>query len=146
MALTTYGTFLMSRASSSDSWAKLVDIKSFPDLGGTPEFLDSTTLSDPTKTGELGIQDTEAKQFEANYTKEDYESLKALEGQEREYAVWFGEAESKDEDGRATPSGSQGKFKWKGKLSVYPTGGGVNAIRSMMISISASTPIDYDNN
>lgn len=142
MALTTYKTFLMTRASSSGSWEKLVDITSFPSLGGSPEMLQTTTLSDPMQTQMLGIQQNDAKTFGANYTKEDFAKLKALEGEEREYAVWFGGTDS-ETGGKATPTGDQGKFHWTGSLSVYVTDGSVNTVVGMEITISASTPIEF---
>ena len=77
-------------------------------------------------------------EFEANYTKEDFASLKALEGKEHEYAVWMGATE---EGNVLTPDGSNGKFEFKGQLSVYVTGGGVNEVVGMNISIAPSTPI-----
>ena len=50
MAISTYKVYLMHKASAAADYAKLVDIKSFPDLGGTPEMLETTTLSDPMQT------------------------------------------------------------------------------------------------
>lgn len=58
MAISTYKTFLM--IGDGGSWSKLIDIKEFPDLGGVPEMLDTTTMSDGARTYILGIQETEA--------------------------------------------------------------------------------------
>ena len=44
MAISTYKAFLMVK--DSGSYKKLIDIKEFPDLGGAPERLQTTTLSD----------------------------------------------------------------------------------------------------
>lgn len=41
---TTYQTYLMH--GTSGSYTKLCDIKEFPDLGGEPEQVEITTLSD----------------------------------------------------------------------------------------------------
>jgi hypothetical protein len=136
MAISTYKSFLMRKV--SEKWEKLIDIKSFPDLGGTPELLETTTLSDPMTTNIMGIQSLDALEFEANYTKEDYTKLKALEGTTSSYAVWLG---GTDANGTATPSGSDGKFEFDGQLSVYVNGGGVNEVVNMTVSIAASTPI-----
>ena len=136
MASSTYKSFLMYKASST--WEKLVDIKSYPDLGGTPELLETTTLSDNMTTNIMGIQSLDALEFEANYTLEDYTKLKALEGAEKEFSVWLGGTESA---GKVTPTGDDGKFDFKGQLAVYVNGGGVNEVRNMTISIAASTPI-----
>lgn len=141
MAISTYKIFLMSSTDGS-TYAKLIDIKSFPDLGGAPEMLETTTLSDAMQTYIPGIQSLDALEFEANYTKEDFAKLKALEGKEQQYAVWFG---GTGEGETLTPTGSDGKFKFKGQLSVYPVGGGVNEVVNMNINIAPSTPITLDD-
>lgn len=139
MAISTYKVFLMKK--TSDTWGKLIDIKDFPDLGGSPELLETTTLSDKMQTYIPGIQSLDALEFTANYTKNDYTTLKALEGVENDYAVWFGGTES---GGVITPTGDDGKFSFKGALSVFASGGGVNEVVDMTITIAPSTPITMD--
>lgn len=136
MAISTYKVFLMKK--TENAYEKLVDIKDFPDLGGAPEMLETTTLSDKMQTYIPGIQSLDALAFTANYTKEDYTKLKALEGVENDYAVWFGGTEKA---GVVTPTGTDGKFEFKGQLSAYPVGGGVNEVVDMNITIAPSTPI-----
>ena len=136
MAISTYKVFLMKK--DSDTYKKLVDIKDFPDLGGEPEMLETTTLSDKMQTYIPGIQNLDALAFTANYTKEKFVELKALEGVEHEYSVWFGGTE---EAGVVTPTGTDGKFDFKGQLSAYPVGAGVNEVVDMNITIAPSTPI-----
>ena len=138
MARSSYKTFLMYKEGSASTYTKLVDIKDYPDLGGTPETLETTTLSDKIQTNILGIQALDAMEFTANYTVEDYTKLKALEGTDGEYAVWLGGTEA---GGVVTPTGSDGKFEFGGQLSVYVNGGGVNEVVGMTVSIAASTPI-----
>lgn len=141
MAISTYKVFLMKRTDSSgDTWGKLVDIKEFPDLGGEPEMLETTTLSDNMQTYIAGIQSLDGLTFTANYDKEDFQTLKALEGKENDYAVWFG---GTGDAGSLTPDGSNGKFSFKGQLSVFPVGGGVNEVVDMSITIAPSTPITF---
>lgn len=136
MAISTYKVFLMKKIEGT--YGKLIDIKDFPDLGGTPDMLETTTLSDGAQTYILGIQNQDALEFTANYTKTDYDTLKALEGTELDLAVWFGATVS---GGVATPTGSDGKYEFKGELSVFITGGGVNEVVNMTISIAPKTPI-----
>lgn len=138
MAISTYKIFLMKKASTSDTYEKVIDIKDFPDLGGAPEMLETTTLSDKMQTYIPGIQSLDALEFTANYTKEDFTKLKALEGKEESYAVWFGGTES---GSVLTPTGSDGKFEFKGQLSAFPVGGGVNEVVDMTVTIAPSTPI-----
>lgn len=139
MAISTYKIFLMKKSEST--WAKLIDIKEFPDLGGAPEMLETTTLSDNMQTYIPGIQSLDALEFTTNYTKADFTALKALDGIDSEYAVWFGGTESGD---TITPTGTDGKFKFNGQLSVFPVGGGVNEVVGMTITIAPSTPITLD--
>lgn len=140
MAISTYKVFLMKKGTSADTYEKLVDIKEFPDLGGEPEMLETTTLSDNMQTYIAGIQSLDGLSFTANYDMTDFQKLKALEGKTDSYAVWFGGTES---GGVVTPDGSNGKFEFDGQLSVYPVGGGVNEVVDMNISIAPSTPITF---
>ena len=138
MAISTYKVFLMYKASASADYTKLIDIKEFPDLGGEPEMLETTTLSDGMQTFIPGIQQLDSMTFTANYTKADYTTLKGLEGTEKNYAVWFGGTVSGT---TVTPTGTDGKFEFDGQLSVYANGGGVNEVVDMTITIAPSTPI-----
>ena len=140
MAISTYKIFLMQKTSTD--WEKVVDIKEFPDLGGSPEMLETTTLSDRMQTYIPGIQSLDALEFTTNYTLDDYKKLKAMEGEEKEFAVWFGGTETA---GTLTPTGNDGKFQFNGQLSVFPVGGGVNEVVDMTITIPPSTPIVMDN-
>ena len=142
MAISTYKVFLMKKGASDEIWEKVIDIKEFPDLGGEPETLETTTLSDKMQTYIPGIQSLDALTFTANYTKTDFAALKALEGVENTYAVWFGGTEGV---GTLTPTGSDGKFSFSGQLSVYVVGGGVNEVVDMTITIAPSTPIAFDD-
>lgn len=139
-ATSSYKSFLMYKPSSKSDYEKLVDIKSYPDLGGAPELLETTTLSDKMRTNILGIQANENMNFTCNYTKEDYSKIQALEGTEQDLAVWFGGTES---SGVVTPTGSEGKFSFKGNVSVYANGAEVNAVRDMTVTAAASTPITF---
>ena len=141
MAISTYKVFLMHKASDADAYSKLIDIKEFPDLGGEPEMLETTTLSDKMQTYIAGVQSLEGLSFTANYDKADFASLKALEGKQEQFAVWFGGSEA---GGVVTPDGSNGKFSFEGELSVYPVGGGVNEVVDMNITIAPSTVIAFD--
>ena len=140
MAISTYKVFLMkgTTSGSSTTYEKLVDIKDFPDLGGAPEMLETTTLSDKMQTYIPGIQSLDALEFNANYTKEEFTKIKALEGQELELAVWFGGNESGN---TLTPTGDDGKFNFKGYVSVFVVGGGTNEVVGMTVAVAPSTPI-----
>ena len=128
MAISTYGISLMYKA-EGNTYTKLIDIKDFPDLGGAPEMLETTTLSDNMQTYIPGIQSLDALEFTANYTLADYKKIKAMEGTDTAFAVWFG------------VEGAHGKFEFNGQISAFPVGGGVNEVVGMTISIAPSTPI-----
>lgn len=139
MAISTYKTFLMMK--KEQTWEKVIDIKEFPDLGGAPELIETTTLSDKMQTNINGVQSLDALEFTANYTLDDYKKLQALEDTEHEYAVWFGGTEA---GGVLTPTGDDGKYKFKGQLAVYINGAGTNEVVEMTISIASSTIISID--
>ena len=140
MAISTYKIFLMVKGATA--FEKLIDIKDFPDLGGAPEMLETTTLSDSMQTYIPGIQSLSSLKFSANYDLDEYKRLKLMEGQEKEFAVWFGGNETA---GTLTPTGDKGKFKFKGFLSVYAKGGGTNEVVGMTVTIAPSTVITIDN-
>ena len=137
MAISTYKTFLMKKGSGS-TYEKLVDIKNFPDLGGEPDKIETTTLSDGARTYIPGIEDTDNLSFDANYTKTDFTTLKALKGTEQDLAIGFGGTES---EGTVTPTGSDGKFEFKGYVDCYVKGGDVNSAVEMSVVVTPSTAI-----
>lgn len=141
-ATSSYKTFLMKGSGTGTiTYTKLCDITEFPDLGGAPELLDATTLSDKMRVYIEGIQDMEGLTFSANWDKDVYETLVALAGQDTPYAVWFGGTES---NGVVTPTGSEGKFSFNGTLTAWATGAGVNEVRGMQIQIANSTVISFE--
>lgn len=137
MATSSYKSFLMYKKSGA-TYEKLVDIKDYPDIGGSPETLETTTLSDGMQTYINGIQSSEAMEFTINYDSTTYDTIDALADTETEFAIWFGGTESA---GVVTPTGSEGKFTFKGYISIRVSGKGVNEVREAVISIAPSTVI-----
>lgn len=89
------------------------------------------------------IQDTEDLTFTANYTLDDYKKVyEYYDGKEYEWAVWLGGTES---GATLTPDGTDGKFEFKGQLSCYVNGGGVNEVVDMTITLTPSTVISLVN-
>lgn len=140
MATSTYMTFLMYAPDGGETYEKLIDIKSYPDMGGEPDMLDSTTLSDRMRKNVMGIQGVDALSFTANYDPDDFAKIYALRNVEQKFALWMG---GTDDGGVVTPTGSLGKFTFDGTVSVYANGGDVNAVRDMTITIAASTVITF---
>lgn len=134
----SFKTFLMYKKNAT--YEKLCDIKDYPDLGGEPEMLETTTLTDPVQTFIMGIQKSDAMSFTLNYNPKKFKEIQALQeaGSELEFSVWFGGTES---GGVITPMGDMGKFSFKGTVSIYVSGKGNNEVREMTLSIARSTVI-----
>ena len=134
------------RSTDGSTYTKVIDIKDFPDLGGTPETIDTTTLTDAMRTSVLGIQEAENFVFNANYDPAQFNSLVALatadEAAPNYYAVWFGGTDNAVGD--PTPTGELGKFVFKGTMAKpFVSGGGVNEARSIQITIAPATPVSF---
>ena len=130
MATSTANTILKYGTTKGGTFEKLVDITGYPDLGSTPNKLDTTDLTATKfKTSILGLQEVPDLEFEANYTLADYTLIDGLEG-----THWFN-LEMGD-------AGEDGVFEWSGEVSVYKNGGGVDEVRKMTIVLSAETEIE----
>ena len=140
-ASATMHTYLLYNAGTTESpsWKKVVDIKDFPSMGGSPEQIETTTLSQEVSTFVTGVQSLSTFEFLANYSLSDYKAVKALQdsAQVYEFALAFGKPTS------GTTFGDLGVFKWNGQLSAWLEGGGVNAVREMRLSISATSEVSF---
>ena len=130
MAISTYPISLKYDRSANETpdWTDVCDIKDFPDLGGSPDLLETTTLSDSAKTYIAGIKDQQALEFTANYDEDDMDTIALLTGT-KSFQLWFG------------TSGASGKFSFSGTISTYVVGAGVNEVVDMKVVIVPSTPI-----
>jgi len=129
MAISTYPVQLMyNSGTTTPTWTKVVDIKKFPDLGGPPDKIEATTLSDAAKVYIAGIQDTKQLEFPANYTKTDYTTITGLTGT-KDFQVWFG------------ATGTDGKYQFSGTIMTYINGAGVSDIVEMTVVVTPSTVI-----
>ena len=133
MALLSNVSYLYRKANGEASFEKLVDITSVPDLGGAPETIDITTLSDRMQRNMNGIETVSAHEFGAWYTPDIYDKLQRIEDADFDkteesqldtYQVWIGE------------NGVGGIFEWKGKLTVFVGGYESNAVIPMTLTIS----------
>lgn len=128
MAVST-ATTTLKYGTDGISYSKLCDIVNYPDLGSSPSKLDTTDLSQSTfKTSILGLQEVPDLTFEANYDEATYATISALTGT-KYFKLEFGTAD--------------GAFTWQGQVSIYAMGGGVDEVRKMTITCSASTPIVF---
>ena len=137
--MSTIGTALMVK--EGGLWNQVVPITSYPDLGGDPELIDITTLQDKVRRNVNGVEDLGSFAFGALYTPENYQRLKDLEGEEREYALWFG---GTGEGDSYVPTGSDGIFSFSGELKAHVAGNGVNEARNLSFSIAVDSEISFD--
>ena len=126
MAISTQGVTL-KWGTSATSLSKVVDIKDFPDLGGAPEVLETTTLSDDIQTYIMGIQGSGMMEFTCNYTKDDFDEVMKDANKDLYYALEFGD------------KGDEGIFEWQGQHIAWVVGAGVNAVTEFKIGIAPST-------
>lgn len=126
----------------TSSWEKLVDIKNVPAMGGAPETLETTTLSDWMQTHINGIQSSESKEFNCNYDKDEFKELKKLEGKTEKYSLWIG---GNKEGNTVTPTGDDGKFTFEGQLATWLEESDVNSVMEMKVAITPSTPIEMED-
>jgi len=126
MAISTQGVTL-KWGTSATSLSKVVDIKDFPDLGGAPEVLETTTLSDQIQTYIMGIQGSGMMEFTCNYTKDDFDEVMKDANKDLYYALEFGD------------KGDEGIFEWQGQHTAWVVGAGVNAVTEFKIGIAPST-------
>lgn len=136
IAISTAQTYLMVRTSSAGSYAKVVDIKDYPDMVGTPNMLDATTLSNTQEIQIAGIKRVgDGFQFTANYTKANYQAVVDLQGHQYGYALWLGGTTA------GVPDGHNGKFEWTGDVLAGFPGKGVDEVQDMTITASPSTDV-----
>lgn len=143
MARNTMYSFLMQgTGTSSITYSKLVDIKDYPDLGGAPEALDATTLTNWARVYIEGIEETQSNlEFTCNYVMADYQTLKALEGDTaKHFSIWFGGTRA---GSVVTPSGSAGKWNFDAFIHTHVIGKGVNEVQEMQVTLIPSTEITF---
>lgn len=143
MALSTYMTFLMYKpdGDATTDYEKLVDIKNVPALGAERNTIDITTLSDDTEQLIPGIKRVgSGYQFNANYDQDVYDSIDKMTDV-YSFAIYKGGTGS---GSNVTPTGSDGKWKFDGRITIGTLDGGVDDSFDMVITIFPSTPIDFE--
>lgn len=143
MAMNTYMTFLMlGSGTSTITYADLCPIKDYPDFMNEVNTIDVTTLQNSMHTYIAGLLDTGGDMaFTANYSATDYQTVKALDdGEDKDLAIWFGGTES---GGTITPTGSDGKWSFKGRVTVGIVGKGVDEAREMQIHVVPSSDMTF---
>ena len=129
-SVSTAITTLNYKVLVGDSYTKLVDIISYPDMGSAPSKLDTTDLSQALyKTSILGLQESPDLTFECNYDEAKMAQISALTASNYFFQLVFGTTD--------------GAFTWQGQIRIFVNGGGVDEVRKMTVVLSASTPIVF---
>ena len=128
MAISSYGVELKWGA-SADAVEKLISIKDFPDLIGEPNLLETTSLSDGQQTYINGIKSADLMTFTFNYTKEDFQKVKADEGKALFYELAFSDGST---------------FTWQGQHTVGLPGKGVDEVLEATLNIAPSSEVAFD--
>ncbi len=112
-ATTTIGTILKF-GTTAGSLTELCKIKSFPQLGGEREQIESTDLTDDFQTFEPGVQSVDSMTFTCNFVVANYLTVKANAMKEGFFELDFG--------------ATGGKATWQGKYDVFVNEGEVNGL------------------
>lgn len=142
MAMTTYQTYLMHKASASADYTKLVDIKNVPAMGAERNTVDVTTLTDDMEQLIPGIKRVgDGFQFNANYDPDTYYTLDQMGSTTvYDFAIWKG---GTGDGTNATPDGSQGKWSFSGRITVGTSEGDVDSAFEMVVTIFPSTSVAF---
>lgn len=125
MATSTAGTILKYSTLPATTYAKLIDIVTYPDFGSAPSKLDTSTLTlEKFKTSILGLQEIPDLTFECNFDDTEYAKVQALEGTDLGFQIDFG---------------GSGTITWQGQVSIFIVGGGVDEVRKCTLTLSATT-------
>ena len=132
-AFSTKGVQLQTSATAAGTYAKLVDIKDYPDLGTAPDKIEVTTLTDSQKRYIAGLKDVgDNLEFTCNYVKADYDAVSALDDDAVHYfALAFGNA----------GDGADGIFYFGGQVKCWMVGHGVGEVTEFKISITPTNAI-----
>lgn len=134
-----YGVYLMRK--KDEDYEKLIDIVDMPDMDDADDELEITTLSDGQHRFIPGIKGSSTKEFLVNYERESYKKVKDIEGQELELAVWMGFS---GEFGNEVPDGSDGKWRFKGYVSIGKNAQNVGDVPQATVRVVPSSVIEYE--
>lgn len=113
--------------------AQISKIKTYPELYGVRQGLETTDLEDNFQTWIGGVGETpESMDFTFNHDMTAFAAYNAL-GDETIWELSFGE------------NGADGQFSWKGGCSVTINEGAVNGLREMTLHVYPSTEIKAES-
>lgn len=120
---------VLKAGATAASIAQISKIKSYPEMFGVRQGLETTDLEDEFQTWIGGVGETpESLDFTFNHDMTAFAAYRAL-GDDTVWELDFG------------TSGADGKFSWKGSCSVTINEGSVNGLREMTLHVYPSTEI-----
>lgn len=143
----TKGTFLLYENANgeytfgedSTKWSILHAISEYPDLDDEADSEDNTTLSNAQHTYEPSLPDSGGgKDFSGYYNEDEYEKVKALEGEVLHVGVSFGGTTQSD-GVTIVPTGGKLMKDFNARVSVRLTGAGVGDVRPVTVTIYQTT-------
>ena len=118
---------ILKFGTSANSLSELCKIKSYPQLNGEREQIETTDLTDTSQTFVPCVQSVESMQFNANFTLTAYQSLKTNALTDGFFELDFASAGA--------------KATWEGQYDVYLQEGEVNGLVEMTIVVYPSTVV-----
>ena len=118
---------ILKFGTSANSLSELCKVKSYPQLNGEREQIETTDLTDTSQTFVPGVQSVESMQFNANFTLATYQSLKTNALTDGFFELDFASAGA--------------KATWEGQYDVYVQEGEVNGLVEMTIVVYPSTVV-----
>ena len=118
---------ILKFGTTANSLSELCKIKSYPQLNGEREQIETTDLTDTSQTFVPGVQSVESMQFNANFTLTAYQSLKTHALTDGFFELDFASAGA--------------KATWEGQYDVYVQEGETNGLVEMTIVVYPSTVV-----
>ena len=143
MAMNTYKTFLLQGTGTGTlTYSEICPIKDYPDFLNKVNTIDVTNLENADHAYIFGLGDSGGDMaFTANYTVEDYTTVKALDdGTVKHLKLAFGATGTA---GNWTDYGSDGAWTFDGMVKVGIVGKGVDEAREMTIHVVPSSDMTF---
>ena len=132
VGLATIGIKMYKEAGTGSSKTLIPNLQSTPELGGTPEKIDVTTLADTARHYIPGVKDYGDLEcnflYDADQTSSAWNILKGLEGKDTEYSIEM-------------PDGSS--FKFTADVSCRLAAAEVNAAITFIASFAIKSDVVY---
>ena len=132
-AKTTVGAYLMYKNNST--WTKLIPITDYPAMGSEPESIDISTMDSKFRKYAQGMIGTDDFTFTAIADSSAKTTIDGLAGTEKIFALYF---DTPDND---SPTGTDGKYYWKGTVTYTEQGASINSARTASVKFYLTSAI-----